>query len=491
MSKVDVIMPQMGESIAEGTLTRWLKNVGDAVERDEDLFEISTDKVDADIPSPAAGVLAEVLVQDGETVEIDTVVARIETDATVATPAAPSGPPADPPAADPPTDARAVAPAGSPAAPATVPTGPQAAATPVSPGPGVDGSRASRDERLRTRSTPLVRKIAAEHGVDIREVPGTGTSGRVTRDDILAFIATGGPEAAPAPVAAPAAVPPPVPASDVKAPEPALPDTAAPGPAAPGTLRIPIHGATLDVRLGSVPIRERDRVEEMSRVRLRTMEHMLMSKRVSAHVTSVIEVDFERIVQLRRSLKSRFADQGVKLTYGPFIYRAVIEALGEYPILNSSVDGSRIVYHGNINLGIAVAINDGRELIVPVLKDADQLSLLGLAQRSNELAEKARGRALDFDDIQGGTFTITNVGVFGNLFGTPIINQPQVAILGTGVIEKRPVVVQDGLGNDVIAIRNRAYFGLSYDHRVVDGAMAAFFLNRVQEYLEGFPDDSA
>ena len=284
---------------------------------------------------------------------------------------------------------------------------------------------------------------------------------------------------------------PPVPVSDVTAPEPTLLETSAPKSAAPGTLRIPIHGATLDVRLGSVPIRERDRVEEMSRVRLRTMEHMLMSKRVSAHVTSVTEVDFERIVQLRRSLKSRFADQGVKLTYGPFIYRAVIEALGEYPILNSSVDGSRIVYHGNINLGIAVAINDGRELIVPVLKDADQLSLLGLAQRSNELAGKARGRSLDFDDIQGGTFTITNVGVFGNLFGTPIINQPQVAILGTGVIEKRPVVVQDGLGNDVIAIRNRAYFGLSYDHRVVDGAMAAFFLNRVQEYLESFPDDSA
>ena len=498
MSKVDVIMPQMGESIAEGTLTRWLKNVGDAVERDEDLFEISTDKVDADIPSPAAGVLAEVLVQDGETVEIDTVVARIETDATVA-----AGAEAPAPAADPPAGAGAAAPMASTAAPAAapaaVPARQPAAATPASPGPAAEGSPASRGERLRTRSTPLVRKIAAEHGVDIHQVPGTGTSGRVTRDDILAFISAGATATevapasseAPAPVAAPPAVPSPVPASDVKAPEPALPDATEPGAAPPGTLRIPIHGATLDVRLGSVPIRERDRVEEMSRVRLRTMEHMLMSKRVSAHVTSVTEVDFERIVQLRRSLKSRFADQGVKLTYGPFIYRAVIEALGDYPILNSSVDGSRIVYHGNINLGIAVAINDGRELIVPVLKDADQLSLLGLAQRSNELAEKARGRALDFDDIQGGTFTITNVGVFGNLFGTPIINQPQVAILGTGVIEKRPVVVQDGLGNDVIAIRHRAYFGLSYDHRVVDGAMAAFFLNRVQEYLEGFPEDSA
>ncbi len=481
MSKVDVIMPQMGESIAEGTLTRWLKRVGDAVERDEDLFEISTDKVDADIPSPAGGVLAEVLVQSGETVEINTVVARIETDAAVATSAAPSAP-----AADPPAEARVADPVTSTAA-AAIPAVRPAGATPVSPESPAEAPPASRDERLRTRSTPLVRKIAAEHGVDIHQVPGTGTSGRVTRDDILAFISAGGPEAAP--VAA--VVPPPAPAPDVKAPAPALPETSAPAPATPGTLRIPIHGATLDVRLGSVPIRERDRVEEMSRVRLRTMEHMLMSKRVSAHVTSVTEVDFERIVKLRRSLKSRFADQGAKLTYGPFIYRAVIEALGEYPILNSSVDGSRIVYHGNINLGIAVAINDGRELIVPVLKDADQLSLLGLAQRSNELAEKARGKALDFDDIQGGTFTITNVGVFGNLFGTPIINQPQVAILGTGVIEKRPVVVQDQLGNDVIAIRNRAYFGLSYDHRVVDGAMAAFFLNRIQEYLEAFPDDSA
>lgn len=500
MSKVDVIMPQMGESIAEGTLTRWLKNVGDAVERDEDLFEISTDKVDADIPSPAAGVLAEVLVQSGETVEIDTVVARIETDATAATSAAPPAPAAEP-ALDPPTEAPAAGPVASTAAASAIPAVPPAAATPAYPGSGAAGAPASRDERLRTRSTPLVRKIAAEHGVDIHQVPGTGAAGRVTRDDILAFISAGGPEvapapaaalpptAAPAPAAAPAAVPAPIPAADVKVSEPTLPETSA--PAAPGTLRIPIHGATLDVRLGSVPIRERDRVEEMSRVRLRTMEHMLMSKRVSAHVTSVTEVDFERIVQLRRSLKPRFAEQGVKLTYGPFIYRAVIEALGEYPILNSSVDGSRIVYHGNINLGIAVAINDGRELIVPVLRDADQLSLLGLAQRSNELAEKARNKALDFDDIQGGTFTITNVGVFGNLFGTPIINQPQVAILGTGVIERRPVVVQDGLGNDVIAIRNRAYFGLSYDHRVVDGAMAAFFLNRVQEYLEGFPDDSA
>jgi 2-oxoglutarate dehydrogenase E2 component (dihydrolipoamide succinyltransferase) len=254
-------------------------------------------------------------------------------------------------------------------------------------------------------------------------------------------------------------------------------------------MRIPIHGATLDVRIPRVVVRENDRVEEMSRVRLRTMEHMLMSKRVSAHVTTVTEIDFERVVRLRRKWKAKFEEQGVKLTYGPFIMKAVVEGLREYPILNASVDGTRIVYRGDVNLGIAVAVDGGKELIVPVLKNADRLSLMGLAQEANELARKARDRDLDFDDIQGGTFTITNVGVFGNLFGTPIINQPQVAILGTGVIEKRPVVVQDETGADTIAIHHMSYFGLSYDHRVVDGAMAAFFLNEVQDVIENFPED--
>jgi 2-oxoglutarate dehydrogenase E2 component (dihydrolipoamide succinyltransferase) len=219
------------------------------------------------------------------------------------------------------------------------------------------------------------------------------------------------------------------------------------------------------------------------------MEHMLMSQHVSAHVTSVTEIDFERVVKLRRKFKPQFEAEGVKLTYGPFIMRAIVEGLKAYPILNASVDGTRIVYHGDINLGIAVAIDDGHELIVPVLKNADRLSLMGLAEGANALAEKARTRTLDFDDIQGGTFTITNVGVFGNLFGTPIINQPQVAILGTGVIEKRPVVVRDDLGGDALGIRHMSYFGLSYDHRVVDGAMAAFFLNKIQEVLETFPED--
>ncbi len=462
MSRVDVIMPQMGESIAEGTLTRWIKQVGETVERDEDLFEISTDKVDADIPAPVSGTLVEILVEEGATVEVNTIVARIETAGEAAARAEPasaaSEPAPEPPAASP------EPPAAAPAEPAPHPdpTGAPAAAGEVP---------ASREERLQTRSTPLVRKIAAEHGVDLSVVAGSGIAGRVTRDDILAHLESREEEPKSTPAPAPAA-------------------PSAPAPAgAPGLMRVQIHGATLDIKVPSVPIRVGDRVEEMSRVRLRTMEHMLMSRRISAHVTSVNELDFERIVRLRRMLKAKYAEQGVNLTYGPFIMKAVIEALREYPILNASVDGTRIVYHRDINLGIAVAVNEGRELIVPVLKGADQLSLMGLAAGANHLAEKARTKTLDFDDIQGGTFTITNVGVFGNQFGMPIINQPQVAILGTGVIEKRPVVVQDTMGNDVVGIRHMSYFGLSYDHRVVDGAIAAFWLNKVKEVIENFPDD--
>ena len=475
MSKVDVIMPQMGESIAEGTLTKWLKDVGDEVDRDEDLFEISTDKVDADIPSPQSGVLAERLVDEGEMVEVNTVVARIETDADAAAAAEEEEEPTEEP-----EEAEAAVAEGAEAeesAEEEVPAADAAAAAgedrPPTPSREEEPGVMTREERLRKKSTPLVRKIAAEHDVEIERVEGTGIAGRVTRDDILAYIEER--EAAPAaerPAAAPAA-------------------EERPAAEAPreGFIRQPIHGATLDIRIPDVPVRENDRVEEMSRTRLRTMEHMLMSQQISAHVTSVTEIDFERVVRLRKKLKPEFQEQGVRLTFGPFIMKAVVEALKEYPVLNASVKGTRIVYHGDINLGIAVAVNDGKELIVPVLKDADTLSLKGLAQEANELARKARDRDLDFDDIQGGTFTITNVGVFGNLFGTPIINQPQVAILGTGVIEKRPVVVQDETGADTIAIHHMAYFGMSYDHRVVDGAMAAFFLNEVQDVIENFPED--
>jgi pyruvate dehydrogenase E2 component (dihydrolipoamide acetyltransferase) len=512
MAKVDVIMPQMGESIAEGTLTKWLKEVGAEIERDEDLFEISTDKVDADIPSPASGVLAEILVEEGETVEVSTIVARIETEKGVAAASAEEAPaPAaeltSPPASEVPeapaaevAEAPALAAEAADSGETVIPVIETPIDDTVDPGeaveapaaaPGDEPAPGSREERLRTRSTPLVRKIAAEHGVDIAQIEGSGIAGRVTRDDILTFIDDGGMQpvgAAPGAkeilaeettpsVAAPAT------------PAPGVPSAAAAPAGPPGVMHLPIHGATLEVRLPRVPIREGDRVEDMSRVRLRTMEHMLMSQHVSAHVTSVTEIDFERVVKLRQKFKPKFEAEGVKLTYGPFIMRAIVEGLKAYPILNASVDGTRIVYHGDINLGIAVAIDDGRELIVPVLKNADRLSLMGLAEGANALAEKARTRTLDFDDIQGGTFTITNVGVFGNLFGTPIINQPQVAILGTGVIEKRPVVVKDDLGGDALGIRHMSYFGLSYDHRVVDGAMAAFFLNKVQEVLETFPED--
>ncbi len=490
MAKVDVIMPQMGESIVEGTLTKWLKQIGDSIERDEDLFEISTDKVDADIPSPASGTLVEILVEEGATVEVNAVVARIETEAGAAAEATAAETPAAETTAPEPSggevaEVAAVAATETPAAaPAPAPAAPESAAEP-----------GSREDRLQSRSTPLVRKIAAEHEIDISDVAGSGIAGRVTRDDITAWIEARERGEIPPKAAAPAA--PAAPAAQAAAPAtavPAAPVTGAPAApadsAAPGVMRVPIHGATLDIKIPSVPIREGDRVEEMNRVRLRTMEHMLLSKRISAHVTSVNEIDFEHVVQLRRQLKAKYAEQGVKLTYGPFIMKAVTEALQEYPILNASVDGTRIVYHADINLGIAVSVNDGKELIVPVLKNADRLSLMGLAEGANELAEKARTKTLDFDDIVGGTFTITNVGVFGNLFGTPIVNQPQVAILGTGVIEKRPVVTQDDMGNDVLAIRHMSYFGLSYDHRVVDGAMAAFFLNKLKDVLENFPEDA-
>lgn len=465
MSKVDVIMPQMGESIAEGTLTKWLKQPGDEVERDEDLFEISTDKVDADIPAPESGVLDEILVEEGETVEVDTVVARLETEAAAAEAEAEEPEPSagEEAAEEPAAAAEEEASAEEEEAPE------EAAAREEEP------EVLSREERLQTRSTPLVRKIAAEHDVDIAEVEGSGIAGRVTRDDIMSYIEER--EEMPAREAA----------EEAPAREPAAEPVE---PVEPGEMRVPIHGATLDIDIPDVPIREGDEVEEMSRGRIRTMEHMLMSKRVSAHVTTVTEIDFERVVRLREKLKPEFAERGVKLTYGPFIMKAVVEALKEYPRLNASVDGTRIVKHRDINLGIAVAINEGQDLVVPVLKNADRFSLMGLAQEANELAEKARNRDLDFDDIQGGTFTITNVGVFGNLFGTPIINQPQVAILGTGVIEKRPIVTQDDMGNDTVSIRHMSYFGMSYDHRIVDGALAAFFLNKITDVIENFPEDA-
>jgi 2-oxoglutarate dehydrogenase E2 component (dihydrolipoamide succinyltransferase) len=434
-------MPQMGESIVEGTITRWMANIGDEVKRDESILEISTDKVDADIPSPVAGTLIEILVDEGNTVEVGTVIARIETEADAAVSAVETA-----------KTSAAAEPAAATAAPA-----PAAAAVAAGPAPTkIDGDGpGTREGRLRSRSTPVVRRIAAEHGVDISRLTGSGIAGRVTKKDILAFIEGGG----------------------------ALPSGMPTG--APGMLYVPIHGDTLEIKIPDVIVRENDRVEEMSVMRQRIMEHMLMSRRISAHVSSVFEIDFERVGALRRKLKPRFEQDGVKLTYLAFIVKAVLESLKEFPVLNASVVGRKVVYHSDYNVGMAVAMDAGSGLIVPVIKGADELSLLGLARRIQELGERARTRQLDPDDVQGGTFTITNPGVFGSLFGTPIINQPQVGILGIGAIEKRPVVI-----DDMIAVRLRSYFGLTFDHRVVDGAMGDFFMSKVKEVLEDFPEES-
>ncbi len=422
---VDVIMPQMGESIAEGTLVKWLKNVGDRVDRDEPLFEISTDKVDAEIPSPAAGKLLEILVTEGTTVEINTIVGRIGDAKDAASTAAPQ-------TAAAPAPARETAPeTKSTPAPAPAPA----------PAPTSGGF---------VRSSPVVQKIAAEHNVDVSRVAGTGEGGRVTKKDILNYIENAPATPAPAPAA----------------PRPAPSAAPAPRPAAPAAPRPQVFAA------GQDEVRE-----PMSIMRKKIAEHMVMSKHTSAHVYTIFEVDMHEVVQRRDAMKREFAGEGVKLTYLPFFIEACVRGIKEYPIINSSVDGETIIYKKYVNVGIAVALENG--LIVPVIKGADQMNLLGLAKTAADLGERARTKRLVPDDVQGGTFTITNVGVFGGTFGLPIISQPQVAIMGIGTIEKRPVVI-----NDAIAIRPIVYLSLSYDHRIIDGADAARFLSVVKRELE-------
>jgi 2-oxoglutarate dehydrogenase E2 component (dihydrolipoamide succinyltransferase) len=434
----------MGESIAEGTVSKWLKKLGDPVKRDEPLFEISTDKVDAEIPSPTAGVLAEIKVQEGQTVPVQTLVAVIETDksATVQ-PAAAAAPSA---AAPPPKPAAAPGPPppASPASPALDRPRPPSTA-PV--GKGGDGTETA-DERLRRRSTPLVRKIAAEHSVDISTISGTGFAGRVTKQDILGFIERGAPAASVSrlPAAAPSG---------------------------------PVQHPTVEPWPG-------DRVEPFSKIRKITADHMIMSRRTSAHVTSFFEVDYTRVAELRRKHKAAYAERGVNLTYLAFIAKACAENLRRHPVVNAAVSGDNIIYRGEVNIGIAVALEWG--LIVPVVKHVDELSLVGIARAINDLGERARTKKLLPDEIQRGTFTITNPGVFGSYAGAPIINQPQVAILGVGTIEKRPKVVTLPDGTDTIAIRTLGMVSMSYDHRVVDGADADRFLADVKRMLEDFPE---
>ena len=454
----DVVMPQMGESIAEGTIVRWIKKVGDAVERDEPLFEISTDKVDAEIPSPVAGVVTEIRAKEGDTVPVNSVVAVIGA-AGSATP--PSPKPAPPPAASPQADGT---PSQRSATPPTVGADPGRSQGGASSAPTTDYKSASGngdqsvEEAIRQRSSPLVRKIAKEHNVDISKISGTGLAGRVTKDDVLAFIggASGRASSAPATSLASSG------ASSAPATSPTPPQTARPAPAnaASGTGQA---GKTMP----------------MSIMRKKIAEHMVASRRTSAHVHSVFEVNFSRVAQVREKKKAEFERSGAKLTYLTFIMKAVVDALRAVPVVNASVDGDNIVYHKNVNIGIAVALDWG--LIVPVVKNADEKNLLGLSRAISDLANRARSKQLKPDEVTGGTFTITNPGTFGALFGMPIINQPQVAILGVGNIEKRPVVIDDAIG-----IRPMGYLSLGYDHRIVDGAVADEFMSHVKHTLENW-----
>ncbi len=453
----EVVMPQMGESIAEGTITKWLKKVGERVERDEPLFEISTDKVDAEIPSPAAGTLTEIKFNEGDTVEVNTVVAVLDGDGSAsavksppqeAKPTEPPPPPAPAPPAPPPVAAKPTPP------PTPAPPPPSA---PVQTKPAAD---ATVEDLRRTKSSPLVRKIAQEHGVDISKLEGTGLSGRVTKNDILSFIESGAPTST-APTAAPPQAPPPR-----RAEEPT-------STAAPQEIQAPPPPKP---QMG-------DRVEQMSVMRKKIADHMVLSRRTSAHVTTVYEIDMTRIAKLRDQHRDSFYERtGTKLTFMPFIFEAVNKGLRKFPIFNAQVSGEQIIYKQDINLGMAVALDWG--LIVPVIKRADDLSISGLARAANDLADRARTKQLKPDEVTGGTFTITNPGVFGGLFGTPIINQPQLAILGIGKIEKRAKVLTTADGDDFIGIRWMAYFALSFDHRVIDGADAERFLAFIKEQLE-------
>jgi 2-oxoglutarate dehydrogenase E2 component (dihydrolipoamide succinyltransferase) len=442
----DVVMPQMGESIVEGTLTKWLKKPGEQVERDEPLFEISTDKVDTEIPSPAAGTLSEVLVEEGKTVGINTVVARIQEGGNgAARPAAAAPPPppkqaAPPPAEQPVKEAAAPAPPPAPveetAPPAAEPSGPL---------------------------SPLVRRMAREHNIDLSRVNGTGAGGRITKQDIEAYLSqpTAQPTAPAARPAAPASPPPvsrPAPAPTAPAPPAAMP----PLPAA---------------------AQAKSRIEPMSPMRQKIAEHMLLSKQTSAHVTTVHRVDMTKVAKMRERHKADVqARYGFSLTYLPFITRAAVVALRQYPLLNASIDGHNIIYHNEINIGIAVALENG--LIVPVIRGADEKNVLGLQHSIVDLATRARSRQLKPDEVQGGTFSITNFGSFGSVMGTPIINQPQVAILGVGTVDKTPVVI-----DDAIAIRSISYLSVTFDHRLIDGALADQFMTRLKQVLEDWSED--
>jgi pyruvate dehydrogenase E2 component (dihydrolipoamide acetyltransferase) len=453
---IDVVMPQMGESIVEGTLTKWTKKVGEKIERDEPLFEISTDKVDTEIPAPASGTVAEILVEEGQTVGINTVVARIdETGGAAATPAAQpaAAAPAAPPPPPPPAPAAAPAPPPPPAPPAKADT----PKTELAAQAEVEDRRELAAEPVQERRepegllSPLVRKMARENNVDLGQVKGTGAGGRITKQDLEAHMAK------PASAPAPAAVAPPPPTAP-----------------APGREVIAPVGPSTQAKM---------RIEPMSTMRTKIAEHMVASKRISAHVTTVHRVDMTKIAKLRAKHKDNVQQSyGFSLTFLPFVVRAAAAALRQFPIVNASIDGSNIIYHNEINIGIAVALENG--LIVPVIRNADEKSVLGLQRSIADLANRARSRQLKPDEVAGGTFSITNFGSFGSVFATPVINQPQVAILGVGAVEKVPVVI-----DDAIAIRSQCFLALTFDHRLIDGALADQFTGKAKAILEGWSEE--
>ena len=446
MARVDVIMPQMGESIAEGTVSRWLKKVGDEVKRDEPLFEISTDKVDAEIPSPSAGVLAEILVAEGQTVAVQTVVARLETEkgAAIGVGAAVSTPAAAPASPTPAAPAPTAAPAAQPV-PATAVVAPR----PESRAAG------GLEERLRTKSSPLVRRMAADHNIDFSNLQGSGIAGRVTKRDLVAHIESG----AAAPRAMPAGLP---------------------------SAVVAVSAEHNSDRVATVW--PGDVVEPMSKLRRLTSDHMAQAVRVAAHVTSFFEIDLTRVARVRTKLRGEFeAQNGQKLTTLPFIIQAVVQTLKRHATLNAAVNGTDVIHRKRYNIGIAVAL-EPTGLIVPVIKHAEDLSLSGIAKAVNDLASRARSKKLGPADASDATFTITNPGVFGSLMGTPIIPVGTTAILGLGAIEKRPKVITGPDGEDTIAIRTCAYFSLSFDHRIVDGADADRFMADLKKTLENIPE---
>jgi len=465
----DIIMPQMGESIFEGTITKWLKQPGEKVQRDEPLFEISTDKVDAEIPAPASGTLQDIKVQAGATVQVNTVVGTIAEEGAATGAAAPAAAAAQPPKAEAGGDGRSATQSAAPQPPsAEEPKAAQTIPADLSEGEKIGLERQQQGkveedfaggEQERVRSSPLVRRMAKDNNVDLTKVSGTGVGGRITKDDIEAFIAKHG---AGAPAAAPTYAPTP---------------TAAPA-------AMPAVTAPLQPAGGVTP----GEVVPMSVMRKRIAEHMVMSKRTSAHVHGIFEVDVTRIVKIRESQKAKFEQAtGNKLTYTPFFARAVIHGIRKWPIINSSVEGDNIHYHASINLGIAVALDWG--LIVPVVKNAEERSFVGLQRAISDLGERARTKKLKPDEVQGGTFTITNPGIFGAKFGLPIINQPQVAIMGVGGITKKPVVVTDRDGNDSIAIRSMMHLSIGYDHRIIDGAVADQFMDEVKKFLQNWNEE--